>query len=77
MSYFSETITEERVRALLSRKQLMTSKELIQHFLPKQETLRTQEVKQAIVEKLAAILKRLNIEEKNINGKKYMKLKAN
>lgn len=73
---FSETITEERVRNLLLKKQYMTSKELIQNFLPRSENLRTKEVKEGIVQKLATILKRLNIEEKTMNGKKYMKLKT-
>lgn len=54
----------------------MTSKELIQNFLPRSENLRTKEVKEGIVQKLATILKRLNIEEKTMNGKKYMKLKT-
>ncbi len=76
MIYFSETITEEKVRNLLLRKQYMTSTELIQHFLPKTENLRTKEIKEGIVQKLAAILRRLNIEEKNINGKKRIKLKT-
>ncbi|CAF4748028.1 unnamed protein product, partial [Rotaria magnacalcarata] len=72
----SETITEEKVRSLLLRKQHMTSKELIQNFLPKAENLRTKEVKEGIVQKLATILRRLNIEEKMVNGKKYIKLKT-
>ena len=54
----------------------MTSSELIQKFLPKSEHLRTKEVKDGIVQKLASILKCLNIEEKMINGKKYIKLKG-
>ena len=52
----------------------MTSKALIRHFLPKNENVRTQEIKQAIVEKLATILRRLNIEDKVINGKKMITL---
>ena len=72
----SETITEEKVRTLLQQKHHMTSSELIQKFLPKPEHLRTKEVKDGIVQKLASILKCLNIEEKMINGKKYIKLKG-
>ncbi|CAM2711687.1 unnamed protein product [Rotaria socialis] len=72
----SETITEDKVRSLLLRKQHMTSKELIQNFLPKAENLRTKEMKEGIVQKLATILRRLNIEEKMVNGKKYIKLKT-
>jgi len=72
----SETITEEKVRSLLVRKQYMTSTELIQHFLPKTEKSRTKELKESIVQTLATVLKRLNIEEKTINGKKCIKLKT-
>ncbi|CAF0895097.1 unnamed protein product [Rotaria sordida] len=72
----SETITEDKVRNLLLRKQYMTFTELIQNFLPKTENLRTKEIKEGIVQKLATILKRLNIEEKIINGKKHVKLKT-
>jgi hypothetical protein len=54
----------------------MTSTEIIQNFLPKTDNLRTKEVKLGIVQKLATVLKRLNIEEKTINGKKYIKLKS-
>jgi len=72
----SETITEDKVRSLLLRKQYMTFTELIQNFLPKTENLRTKEIKEGIVQKLATILKRLNIEEKIINGKKHIKLKS-
>ncbi|CAF3245372.1 unnamed protein product [Rotaria sp. Silwood2] len=71
----SETITEDKVRSLLLRKQYMTFTELIQNFLPKTESLRTKEIKEGIVQKLATILKRLNIEEKIMNGKKHIKLK--
>ncbi|CAF1140522.1 unnamed protein product [Rotaria sp. Silwood1] len=71
----SETITEDKVRSLLLRKQYMTFTELIQNFLPKTENLRTKEIKESIVQKLATILKRLNIEEKIINNKKHIKLK--
>jgi len=53
----------------------MTFTGLIQNFLPKTESLRTKEVKEGIVQKLATILKHLNIEEKIINGKKHIKLK--
>jgi len=73
---FSETITEDKVRSLLLRKQYMTFTELIQNFLPKTENLRTKEIKEGIVQRLATILKRLNIEEKMINGKKHIKLKT-
>ncbi|CAF3854662.1 unnamed protein product [Adineta steineri] len=72
----SDTITEDKVRTLLLRKNYMTFTELIQNFLPKAETSRTKEVKEGIVQKLATILKRLNIEEKTINGKKHIKLKS-
>ncbi len=74
---FSETITDEKVRSLLVRKQYMTFTELIQNFLPKTENLRTKEIKEGIVQKLATVLKRLNIEEKIIGGKKHIKLKSN
>ncbi len=73
--YFSETITEDKVRSLLLRKQFMTFTELIQKFLPKHETLRTKDIKEGIVQKLATIIRRLNIEEKMINGKKHIRLK--
>jgi hypothetical protein len=73
--YSSETITEDKVRSLLLRKQYMTFTELIQNFLPT-ENLRTKEIKEGIVQKLATVLKRLNIEEKTINGKKHIKLKT-
>jgi len=72
----SETITEEKVRNLLLRKHHMTFTELIQNFLPKPENLRTKEVKDGIVQKLATIIRRLNIEEKVIGGKKHIKLKS-
>ncbi|CAF1122954.1 unnamed protein product [Rotaria sordida] len=72
----SETITEDKVRSLLLRKQYMTFTALIQNFLPKAENLRTKEIKESIVQKLATILKRLNIEEKMINNKKHIKLKT-
>jgi len=72
----SETITEDKVRSLLLRKQYMTFTELIQNFLPKTENLRTKEVKEGIVQKLATVLKSLNIEEKIISGKKHIKLKS-
>ncbi|CAF0958265.1 unnamed protein product [Adineta steineri] len=72
----SDTITEDKVRTLLLRKNYMTFTELIQNFLPKAETSRTKEVKEGIVQKLATILKRLNIEERTINGKKHIKLKS-
>jgi hypothetical protein len=54
----------------------MTHTELIQIFLPKTESLRTKEVKNGIVQKLASVLRRLNIEERTINGKKHIKLKS-
>ncbi len=54
----------------------MTFTELIQIFWPRAESLRTKEVKNGIVEKLATVLRRLNIEEKVINGKKHIKLKS-
>jgi hypothetical protein len=54
----------------------MTFTELIQIFWPKIENLRTKEVKDGIVRKLATVLRRLNIEEKTINGKKHIKLKG-
>ena len=73
---FSETITEEKVRSLISQKQHITFTELIQKFLPKSENLRTKEIKEGIVQKLATILKRLNIEEKFINGKKHITFKS-
>ncbi|CAF3483609.1 unnamed protein product [Rotaria socialis] len=69
-----DAITEENVRNLLTGK-LMTSKELIQEYLPKNEEERTREVKEAVVQKLAIILKRLNIHEKIINGKKHIALR--
>lgn len=72
---FSETITEEKVRSLLLRKPI-TFTELIQMFLPRGENIRTKEVKDGIVRQLAAVLKRLNIEEKTINGKKHIRLKS-
>jgi hypothetical protein len=53
----------------------MTHAKLIQRFLPKGGNTRTQEEKDAIVAKLAAILKRLNLEEKYVNGKKCIQLK--
>jgi hypothetical protein len=74
--YSRETITEDKVRSLLVRKQHMTFTELIQNFLPKAEHLRTKEIKDGIVQNLAAVLRRLNIEEKMINGKKHIKLKS-
>lgn len=74
--YSSETITEDKVRSLLLQKQYMTFTELIQKFRPKDGNIRTKEVKEGIVQKLATILKRLNIEEKVINGKKHIKLKS-
>ena len=52
----------------------MTSKEIIQKFLPKAND-RTAEVKKTITDKLAAIIKRLNIERKEIDGKSYIRLK--
>jgi hypothetical protein len=70
----SDTITAEKVRTLLSQRQYMTVAELIHKFIPKTDNLRTKEVKDAIVKKLADILKSLNIEEKMINGKKHVKL---
>jgi len=70
----SETITEDKVRSFLVRKQFITFTELIQNFLPKSKNLRTKEIKEGIVQKLATILKHLNIEEKIINGKKHIKL---
>jgi len=72
----TETITDDKVRSLLVRKQYMTFTELIQIFWPKNGNLRTKEVKEGIVRKLATVLKRLNIEEKVINGKKHIKLKS-
>jgi hypothetical protein len=74
--FFSDTITDDKVRSLLLRKQYMTFTELIQIFWPKIENLRTKEVKDGIVRKLATVLRRLNIEEKTINGKKHIKLKG-
>lgn len=52
----------------------MTFKELIQKFLPKAQA-RTPEIKKEILNKLAAVIQRLNIEHKEIDGKKYIKLK--
>lgn len=54
----------------------MTFSEIIQNFLPKNESLRTKEVKESIVQRLAAIIRSLNIEEKIINKKKHIKLKS-
>lgn len=74
--YSSDGITEDKVRNLLLRKQAITFTELIQVFLPRGDNLRTKEVKDGIVKRLAVVLKRLNIEEKMINGKKHIKLKS-
>jgi hypothetical protein len=73
--FSSDTITEEKVHNLLLHKH-MTFTELIQKFLPKMERDRTKEMKDGIVQKLATILKKLNIEEKIINGKKHIELKS-
>lgn len=73
--FSSDTITEEKVRNLLIQRHHMTFTELIQKFLPKGEHLRTKEIKDGIVKKLADILKRLSIEERKINGKTHIRLK--
>ncbi|CAF0748706.1 unnamed protein product [Adineta ricciae] len=71
----TDAITEEKVRSLLQRKP-MTIGELIQMFLPKLESQRTKELKDSIVQKLATVIKRLDLEEKIINKKKHIKLKS-
>jgi len=70
----ADAITDESVRNLLSQRKQMTFKELIQKFLPKAND-RTDEIKKTIVDRLAAILKRLNIEHVEIGGKKYIRIK--
>ncbi|CAF1329557.1 unnamed protein product, partial [Rotaria sordida] len=74
----SETITEDKIRNLLLEKQQMTLTELIQNFLPTTEDLQTKEkeIKDDIAQKIAIILKHLNIEEKIINGEQVIKLKT-
>ncbi|CAF1507944.1 unnamed protein product [Rotaria sordida] len=74
----SETITEDKIRNLLLEKQQMTLTELIQNFLPTTEDLQTKEkeIKDDIAQKIAIILKHLNIEEKIIIGEQVIKLKT-
>lgn len=69
-----DTITEEKVRSILARGQL-TSTELIQKFLPKAEHQRTKELKQAIVERLAVIIKQIPVDNVKIDNKTYMRLR--
>ncbi|CAM4966695.1 unnamed protein product [Rotaria socialis] len=62
----SETITEDNVYSLILQKQNIAFTELIQTFLPKSEHLQTKEIMDNIAQKLATIVKRLNVEEKII-----------
>jgi len=70
----SDTITEEKIREMLSRRS-MTHSELIQKFVAKKQNM-TKEQKNEIVQKLVMILRKINFEEKTINGKKYIVLKT-
>lgn len=63
-------ITEEAVRRYLTRKP-MTSKDLLQKFKTKRTGLSNDET----VKKIAAILKKLQPEQKTIKGKLYLSLK--
>ena len=73
--YFSETITEDKVRSLLFHKQYLTIAEVIENFLPETENLQTKEIKDGITQKLSTTLNRLNIEEQMMNEKICIKLK--
>ena len=63
-------ITEEAVRRYLTRKP-MTSKDLLQKFKSK----RTGQSNDETVEKLAAIVRKIQPEQKTIKGKLYLSLK--
>ena len=63
-------ITEEAVRRYLTRKP-MTSKDLLQKFKSK----RTGQSNDETVEKLAAIVRKIQPEHKTIKGKLYLSLK--
>ena len=63
-------ITEEAVRRYLARKP-MTSKDLLQKFKSKRTGLSNDET----VKKIAAIVKKLQPEQKTIKGKLYLSLK--
>ena len=68
----TSTITEEEVRRYLSRKPI-TSKELLKKFTSKKPDID----KSLVPEMLSRIIKRMhNLEEKRINGKLYLSLKA-
>ena len=63
-------ITEEAVRRYLTRKP-MTSKDLLQKFKSKRTGLSNDET----VKKLAAIVRKIQPEQKTIKGKLYLSLK--
>ncbi|CAH3187290.1 unnamed protein product [Porites lobata] len=63
-------ITEEAVRRYLTRKP-MTSKDLLQKFKSKRTDLSNDET----VKKLAAIVRKIQPEQKTIKGKLYLSLK--
>lgn len=53
----------------------MTVTEIIQSFLPKADHLRTNEIKEGIVKRLATVLNSPSFETKSINNTRYIKLK--